>query len=217
MTAQAVQARTVVTALLALAVLLGCSGCAGGTAGTDVALGSGHARLHGTPLHNGVRLPAESFTDARGASFAPATDADRPVTLVFFGYSHCPDLCNVVLANVAAALRGATPAVRKEVGLVFVTTDPRRDTPSVIRKYLGRFDPSFVGLTASLPKIKQAMNDLHIAYDGTKRTAGGGYEVVHGTQLTGFVGTRARVEWDQLTTVADLRSDLTELAAVGRR
>jgi protein SCO1/2 len=98
-----------------------------------------------------------------------------------------------------------------------VTTDPRRDTPSVIGKYLGRFDRSFVGLTASLSTIRRAMNDLHIAYNGTRRTAGGGYEVEHGTQLTGFVGTQARVEWNQLTTVADLRSDLTELAAVARR
>ena len=207
-----------VALLVGLAGLAGLAGCAGGTQGSGVAGAPGRVALHGTPLHNGVRLPSESFTDTRGAAYVPASDGTSvPVTLVFFGYSHCPDLCNVVLADVASALRGASPGVRARVRMVFVTTDPSRDTPAVVGGYLRRFDPSFVGLTASLPTIRRAMDDLHIAYAGIRRTSGGGYEVAHGTQLIGFVAGRGRVVWDQRTTVAELRSDLIRLVTAARR
>ena len=93
-------------------------------------------------------MPDQVFTDTAGRRFTPAADADRPVTLVFFGYTHCPDVCNTVLANVASALRRIDAPVRDKVELVFITTDPQRDTPDVVRGYLDRFDPAYVGLTA---------------------------------------------------------------------
>ena len=67
------------------------------------------------------------------------------MTLVFFGYTHCPDICNIVLANIASALRGAEPAVRDDVRLLFVTTDPARDTPDVVRELPGPVRPGVRG------------------------------------------------------------------------
>ena len=92
----------------------------------------------------------------------PARDAAEDVTLVFFGYTHCPDICNVVLANIASALRGSPAAVRDATRLLFVTTDPARDTRQVVREYLDRFDPAYDGLIAPVGTVAQAASDLHV-------------------------------------------------------
>jgi protein SCO1/2 len=135
------------------------------------------------------------------------------VTLLFFGYTHCPDLCNVVLANVASALRRSPQAVRDKVQLVFVTTDPKRDTPTVVRDYLDRFDPAFVGLTGPMAQVRSAAGTVHIAIAGTEPDGKGGYEVLHGTQLVGFAADRkAHVVWPDDISVGDLAADFARLA-----
>jgi protein SCO1 len=160
-------------------------------------------------------LPVETFTDTAGRSASlAATVAAKPVTVVFFGYTYCPDVCNTVLADVAAALRRVDPASRDKVALAFITTDPARDSPAVIREYLDRFDSSFVGLRAALPAVERTARALGVALTGNKRLPGGGYEVGHGAQLIGFgVDHRGQVVWTPGTPVGDLRADLARLAA----
>ena len=96
------------------------------------------------------------------------------MTLVFFGYTHCPDICNVVLANIASALRGSPEDVRDSTRMIFVTTDPARDTAEVVREYLDRFDPRFEGLigdrSAPWPR---AAEGLHISYERRDGSTGG--------------------------------------------
>ncbi|MGZ4651386.1 MAG: SCO family protein, partial [Kineosporiaceae bacterium] len=87
-----------------------------------------------------------------------------------------------------------------------------RDTPAVMRHYLGRFDPSYLGLTAPLPTVEKAARSLGIAYTGKEKATGGGYEVGHGAQVIGFTGGEGRLVWMPETPVADLRADLTRLA-----
>ncbi len=168
--------------------------------------------LHGTRIRGDVRLPDEPFTDTSGRTVVPSKHAEAPVTLLFFGYTHCLDICHVVLANIATALRGADAQVRQRVQLMFVTTDPERDTPRVVRDYLDRFDRDFVGLVAPVPTVRAAAASVHIAYEGKHHVHEGGYEVMHGTQVTGFVDGRARVLWRADTPVRHLRADLTKLA-----
>ncbi len=194
----------------------GLTACASGSAGTAESNGTSHSGhpggYHGRVLDRPYPIPAQSFTDTDGKAFVPRNDTTTPVTLLFFGYTHCPDLCNVVLANVAAALRGADPEVRKAVRLLFVSTDPKRDTAPVMREYLDRFDPTFVGLIAPLATIKDAAASVYISFDGKVPGPSGGYEVAHGTELTAFTEGLARVLWRDDTTVGDLRADLTRLA-----
>jgi protein SCO1/2 len=203
-------------ALLSLAV---CAGCAGSTAGAGDDHGthspgaSATGGWHGTEVTSGYPLPGQTFTDTGGRTVVPSEDVDSPVTLVFLGYTHCPDICNVVLANVASALRGASPQVRAATQLVFVSTDPRRDTPEVVRSYLDRFDPSFAGLVAPVETVAKAAEELHVSYDAPDPSPDG-YEVDHGTYTTAFVDGRARLVWAADTTVADLRADLTRLARI---
>jgi protein SCO1/2 len=97
---------------------------------------------------------------------------------------------------------------------VFVTTDPERDTAPVIREWLDRFDPTFTGLTATMPTIERAAAGLGVAVTGKEPAVAGGYEVGHGTQLIGFAPDgRGRVVWVQGTPVGGLRADISRLAA----
>jgi protein SCO1/2 len=206
--------------MMGLALGLAVTGCA--PAG-DQSAPSGAAQILSTPDNHGYHgswldqpyaKPDLSFTDTAGKPFDLARDTHKPVTLVFFGYTSCPDVCNTVLADAASAIRRAGPKVGGQVQLVFITTDPKRDTPSVIRDYLDRFDPRFVGLTAGLPMIKEAADSLDVALTGEAPTAGGGYDVGHGAQVIGFgPDGKGRLIWMPNTPVRDVSEDLTRLAS----
>ena len=114
---------------------------------------------HGVLLDEALRDARRHVHHLRRRHPRPVDAPVAPVTLVFFGYSHCPDVCNAVLADVAAALRRADDTVRERTTLLFVTTDPARDTPEVMRDYLARFDPSFLGLRTDL-ETDQGGGDL---------------------------------------------------------
>jgi protein SCO1/2 len=196
---------------VALAAVALVAGCASGSTDPTVSA-NGQPGWHGTGVTKGYPLPDLPFTDTEGQQVTPKQVARTPVTLVFFGYTHCPDICNVVLANVASALRGATPAVRKDVRMLFVTTDPARDTPVAVRDYLDRFDPTYEGLVAPVATVEQAARALYISYEKPDGSQGGNYMVSHGTYTTAFLHGSARVVWSADTSVADLRADLTRLA-----
>ena len=98
--------------------------------------------------------------------------------------------------------------------MLFITTDPRRDTPRVIRDYLDQFDSSFVGLTAPLSTIRAAAASMNIAYEAPDSDKRGSYEVMHGTHVTGFVDGKARVVWPAETPVRGLREDLAKLVSM---
>ncbi len=201
----------VVGAVMALGVLAGCATSGQQDAGVTV---NGAKGWNGTPIRDGYPLPAVPFTDTAGRATTLAAADRTPVTLVFFGYTHCPDICNVVLANAAAALRGASPKVRETVRLVFVSTDPRRDTAEVVREYLDRFDARFEGLVAPVDDVARAAKALYISYEKPDGSHGGSYEVDHGTYTTGFLDGAAKVVWSDTTSVGDLRADLARLTAL---
>jgi protein SCO1 len=161
-------------------------------------------------------LPSATFTDTSGAAFQVPGSLRSPVTLVFFGYTHCPDVCTTVLADLAQALRRLDPASRAQVSVLFFTSDPSRDTPRAIRAYLDRFDTSFVGLTGSLSDLELVATSVGVPLEGTKPLPGGGYEVGHGAQIVGFDARhRGRVVWLEGTPIGDLRADLKTLVEVG--
>ena len=108
---------------------------------------------HGATLDEPYAVPETPLTDTDGEPYSLAADTDKPLTLVFFGYTHCPDICQVVMSNLASALTRLDEADREQVDVVFVTTDPARDDAQMLRTYLDRFDPAFVGLTGDLDTI----------------------------------------------------------------
>ena len=109
--------------------------------------------FNGAVLDQPYTVPDADLTDTGGEPYSLAADTDKPLTLVFFGYTHCPDICQTVMANVAAGLTRLDEAEREQVEVVFVTTDPARDDEQALRTYLDRFDPTFLGLTGDLATI----------------------------------------------------------------
>ena len=99
--------------------------------------------------------PDVTLEDTAGDPYDIATDTRDQLTLVYFGYTHCPDLCPLNMFTAATALQRLPAAERSRVKVVFVTTDPDRDTPSVIRTWLDHFDSSFIGLTGAIKQIQQ--------------------------------------------------------------
>ena len=99
-----------------------------------------------------------------GASFDLKQETEGFVTLLFFGYTSCPDLCPVQLANIATAMHRMDPKLASRIKVVFVTVDPRRDTPSVVRAWLDHFDRRFIGLTGDSASIASAFTQLRLGH-----------------------------------------------------
>ncbi|QWZ10273.1 SCO family protein [Nocardioides panacis] len=200
------------TAVLAL-LLAGCGGQSPGAEGpvADVSIHDDDG-LNGIVLPTPYRVPSVPLEDADGATYDLATDATKPLTLVFFGYTHCPDICQVVMANIASSLTRLDDAQRAKVQMVFVTTDPARDDVATLRSYLDRFDPSFDGLTGDLAKIVELGTAFDVEIAKGKKLASGGYDVAHGTQIIGLLPDhRAPFVWTQGTDPSTLADDITTI------
>lgn len=168
--------------------------------------------LAGTAITAGQALPDITLTDQTGKPFRLARDVSTPVVLVFFGYTNCPDICPATLADLTSARSRAGADVSAATSVVLISTDPPRDTPAVMKKYVERIDPSIIALTGGLEVIRKAGADLGITMEQTSPLPSGGYEVVHGTQVYGFgADRRAQVLWSQGTSVGDFKTDLTTL------
>lgn len=98
--------------------------------------------------------PEIVLTDTNGDPFDLVAETEGTVTFLYFGYTFCPDICPVHMAQLSEIL--AQPDSTKNVRVVFVTVDPDRDTPEVLRSYLDKFDRSFIGLTGTPEEIEQA-------------------------------------------------------------
>ncbi len=150
------------TALLALAVLAS-TACQPGEGGPDVSPETGGYR--GQVLTRGLIKPSALLFDTSGKLFDFRTETKGSVTLLYFGYTHCPDICPSHMANIAAALGRLPRKDAQRIKTVFVTVDPERDTPQRLRQWLDLFDPSFIGLTGSPDAVdtamRQALGDLY--------------------------------------------------------
>jgi protein SCO1/2 len=114
----------------------------------------------GLYLQEPYQKPSFTLTDTSGTPYDFAERTKAGPTLLFFGYTNCPDVCPTTMADVMVGLRSVDPAVAAATTVVFVTTDPARDTPPVLRTYLDQFDTGlpteFVGLTGDQAQIDQA-------------------------------------------------------------
>jgi protein SCO1/2 len=108
-------------------------------------------------------VPAISLTDQDGKPIAMNELKDK-WSLLFFGYTFCPDICPTTLAQMRE-LKGLLPeAARDRVRIVMVSVDPNRDTPQQLKQYLGYFDPAFLGATGELASIQKLANAVSIPF-----------------------------------------------------
>ncbi|HVM66813.1 MAG TPA: SCO family protein [Acidimicrobiales bacterium] len=133
-------------------------------------------------------LPKPDFTltDTSGRPFSLPAETNGYVTLLYFGYTHCPDICPTHMADIALGLRDVPQSVRSRIKVVFVTTDPHRDSPSVIRHWLDSFDPSFIGLTGSDGAITAAETSVGMPPAEVEPLGNGNYSVSHAAWVVAF-------------------------------
>jgi protein SCO1 len=126
-------------------------------------------------------LPKPGFvlTDTSGAAFDFRQRTDGYVTLLFFGYTYCPDQCPMHMANLGAALKKLPAEIANQVKLVFVTTDPARDSPVVVRRWLDLFDRRFIGLTGTERAIEAVERAAGVPPATKTGPANGNYGVAH--------------------------------------
>jgi protein SCO1 len=107
------------------------------------------------------------------------------VVVVSFGYTHCPDVCPMTLANLASARRKLGDD-GKDVQVLFVTVDPQRDTPEVLAQYVPAFDPTFIGLTGSPDDVSRTSKSFHVYANARPAKPGEPYMVDHSAQMFAF-------------------------------
>lgn len=138
--------------------------------------------------------PAPSFeaTDITGAEFARdftlldhngqtrhLADFRGKLVAIFFGYVHCPDVCPITLSDFAAALRELGPDAER-VQVIFVTVDPERDTPELLREFVPAFNPTFLGMyTSDAEALRQLTKEYRVIYQKTAIKAPDDYLIDH--------------------------------------
>jgi protein SCO1/2 len=134
--------------------------------------------------------PDFTFTSMSGAPYRFREETNDKVTLLFFGYTHCPDVCPMHMANIAAVLRKMPAADRERVKVVFVTTDPQRDTPERLRTWLGNFDSTFVGVEGRMEDVNRLQQSMGMPpaarEDVPTGSPAGAYGIAHGSAVLAF-------------------------------
>jgi protein SCO1 len=154
--------------------------------GSPVAVTSQASVFSGSELSTPMAKPDVTLTDTAGKPYDFLTATKGKTVLLYFGYTHCPDVCPTTMADVNVALTQVPAQVRNNTTVVFVTSDPARDTGPVLRDFLDKFSTSFVGLTGSVQAIDAMADSVGVAIEPPVTTSGGDYEVTHGAQVVAF-------------------------------
>jgi len=156
-------------ALALLLVALPIGGCRGGASASP------------PPLEGASMGGPFTLTDQEGRRVSDRDFAGK-YRIVYFGFTFCPDVCPVDMQAIGAGLRrfeASDPARAARVVPIFITVDPARDTPQVLRRFLGHFHPRAVGLTGSEAEIAQTARAYRIYFQRGAPGAGGAYMVDH--------------------------------------
>jgi protein SCO1/2 len=172
------------------------------------------ALFDGDQLTKPFSKPDLTLTDSSGKPFNLIQGTQGKLTLVYFGYTHCPDVCPTTMATLAATLRSLTPAQAAQIDVVFISTDPTRDTPSVLHTWLGQYDPAFIGMTGQFSTIQKAAGSLGITIDPPVKQPDGTYTVTHGAEVLAFdKQNKAYVVYTAGTSVPQFQHDIPLLLA----
>ncbi len=122
-----------------------------------------------------IPLPSDRFTDQAGNTVSLASLKGK-WSLLFFGFTHCPDICPTTLTT----LRGAAQTIpASDVNYIFFTLDPKRDTPEILKKYIEYFNPDFKAFVGDKITIDRLTETVGVIYDFEGDTSGDEYTVNH--------------------------------------
>lgn len=136
------------------------------------------------PIYRGSDITGSNFglklalNDHNGRAVTLETFKGKVVVL-FFGYTHCPDVCPTTLSDIATAFKLMPEGAPDRVQVLFVTVDPERDTPEVLKAYVPYFHPTFLGLHGSAVQVAQSAREFRIVYRRHVEPGAEGYLVDH--------------------------------------
>lgn len=167
--------------------------------------------FRGTAIDPPEAAPGFTLADDRGQSFSLGSLQGK-VVLLYFGYTHCPDICPLTLGNLARARRALGPD-GSQVQVVFVTTDPDRDSARVLQDYLGKFDTSFVGIRGEWGQVSSLLETYYASaskHDGASSPAN--YSMDHTSYIYAIDRNQKwRAIYSQDSKVEDITSDMRYL------
>lgn len=132
------------------------------------------------PIPKAVIAAGGDFTLQSAAGPVSLKDYRGKLVLVYFGYTYCPDICPTSLAATAEGLKQLTPDELARVAMIFISVDPKRDTPERLKEYAEFFHPAIVGATGTAEVVAEIAKRYGVFYAEQKvDTAGGGYVVDH--------------------------------------
>ncbi len=166
-----------------------------------------------TVLDKPFEKPDLVLTDTNGEKYDLREQTKGRPTLIYFGYTHCPDVCPLTMNNVAVAKKQLPKAQQDELRIVFVTTDPDRDTPKALGKWLKGIDSQVVGLTGDFATIQAGARTLGISIEPPHKDKNGKIVSTHGTQVVAFSPKTdgGYVLYGEDATVDDYTKDLPKL------
>ncbi len=170
-------AAKLVIAILMLALTI--TGCTSGEFDEPI---ESEGVFQGVELSKPARKPSFVLTDTAGDRYDFAEATDGKLTLLYFGYTFCPDICPVHLAQITSVLN-RNPPLRENTEVVFVSIDPERDSPEIIREYLDGFSEDYVGLTGSAQELRIAEEALGVPTAIIGDTSDPDYLVGHASQV----------------------------------
>ncbi len=163
-------------------------------------------------------LPKVDFAleSMKGGDYAFLEETEGFVTLLFFGYTHCPDVCPLHMANISAVLKKLSPSMANQIKVVFVTTDSERDTPERLREWLGHFDRKFVGLRGTLDEVNAIQASIGLGPAFREEMPSGEYGMAHAAQVLAYTtDNKAHVMYAFGTRQEDWAHDLPMLVENG--
>ncbi|MEU3058990.1 SCO family protein [Streptomyces subrutilus] len=166
-----------------------------------------------TLLDRPFTKPELVLTDTTGKPWNLREQTKGKPTLIYFGYTNCPDVCPLTMSNIAVAKKALPKADQDNLQVVFVTTDPERDTPESLGSWLRSQDPAFTGLTGDFATIQAAARALGIGIEAAKKEADGSVVSMHGAQVIAFSPKtdEGYVLYGEGTTVEDYTKDLPKI------
>lgn len=154
---------------------------------------------------------AFELTDENGETVT-ADDFDGRLTLLFFGYTNCPDICPATMARINAALAGLDADVRNDIDVLFLSVDPKRDSPERLKQFTSSFGPQFVGLTGTQDQLTALTKRYRITYGYGEPNENGFYLVSHSSAIFVFgPDGQSRLLANQSETVDELTADIKTL------
>ncbi|MEU8681259.1 SCO family protein [Streptomyces sp. NPDC048611] len=186
---------TLLASALTAAAALSLTACGGDDSKPAAEVSGGTTAKPIITLDSPLAKPDLVLTDTQGDRYDLLEKTKGHPTLIYFGYTHCPDVCPVTMANIAVAVKQLPKAQQKDLRVVFVTSDPERDTSATLKTWLGGINKDFTGLTGKFDTIQAGARSVNIGIEKPVKKKNGEVVSTHGAQVLLTSPKDDKVHW----------------------